>query len=130
MSYRSSHTHCQAAQAQAQTKACQRVCLPQPRGNFKIFLPLFKEKIKTRQHTTNPDKKGINESIDKFNMRAQFDTNTRTDKNRQCITTCIKHLAISGISSGTARIKSNCNLTENRFEMPNVSYTQPLSPSV
>ena len=60
-SHRSSHTHCQAPQAQAQTKACQRVCLPQPRekceaftntfinqinnvSNFKIFLPRFKEK--------------------------------------------------------------------------------------
>lgn len=29
MSQRSSHTHCQAPQAQAQTKACQRVCLSQ-----------------------------------------------------------------------------------------------------
>lgn len=57
MSHRSSHTHCQAPQAQAQTKACQRVCLPQPRGNFKIFLPLFKEKIKTRQHTGDTDRK-------------------------------------------------------------------------
>lgn len=43
-----------------------------------------------------------------------------------CITTCIKHLADSGLSSGKARIKSSCNLTGNRFEMPNVSYTQPL----
>jgi len=68
MSHHSSHTHCQAAQAQAQTKACQRVCLPQPRENFKIFLPLFKEKIKTLQHTTDPNKKERNESIDKFNM--------------------------------------------------------------
>ena len=87
MSHRSSHTHCQAPQAQAQTKACQRVCLPQPRENFKIFLPLFKEKIKTRQHTTDPDKEGINESIDKFNMKVQFDSNTRTDKNAQ-LPTC------------------------------------------
>ena len=125
MSHRSSHTHCQAAQAQAQTKACQRVCLPQPRENFKIFLPLFTEKIKTLQHTSDTDRKE-NDTNDKFNMKVQFDSNLRTDKNRQCITTCIKHLAISGISSGTARIKSNCNLTENRFEMPNVSYTRPL----
>jgi hypothetical protein len=43
-SHRSSHTHCQAPQAQAQTKACQRVCLSQPNENFKIFLPLYKEK--------------------------------------------------------------------------------------
>ena len=74
MSHRSSHTHCQAPQAQAQTKACQRVCLPQPGekseaftntfknqfsivSNFKIFLPLFKEKIKTLQHTGYTDRK-------------------------------------------------------------------------
>ena len=79
-SHRSSHTHCQAAQAKAQSnfcvrreqrqtcltmpskakisvaKACQRVCLPSPRENFKIFLPLFKEKIKTRQHTGDTEK--------------------------------------------------------------------------
>jgi len=42
------------------------------------------------------------------------------------ITMCIKHLAVSGLSSVTTRIKSSCNLTGNRFEMPNVSYTQPL----
>ena len=85
MSHHSSRTHCQAPQAQAQTQACQRVCLPQPKENFKIFLPLFKEKIKTLQRTTDPDKKGINESIDKFNMALQFDSDIRTDKNRQCI---------------------------------------------
>ncbi len=41
-----------------------------------------------------------------------------------------KHLAICGLSRGTARFKSSCNLIGNRFEMPNVSYTQPLPPSV
>jgi hypothetical protein len=86
MSHHCSHTHCQAPQAQAQTKACQRVCLPQPSENFKIFLPLFKEKIKTLQRTTDPDKEGINESIDKFNMKVQFDSNTRRDKNAQLVT--------------------------------------------
>ena len=49
---------------------------------------------------------------------------------RQPVTTCIKHLAVSGLSSVTARIKSSCNLIGNRFEMPNVSYTQPLAASV
>jgi len=43
-SQRSSHTHCQAPQAQALAQACQRVCLPQPDKNFKIFLPRLKEK--------------------------------------------------------------------------------------
>ena len=73
-SQRSSHTHCQAAQAQAQTEACQRVCLPQPKekyevftntlknqfnivSNFKFFFPLFKKKIKTHQHTGDTDRK-------------------------------------------------------------------------
>ena len=41
-------------------------------------------------------------------------------------TSCIKHLAVSGLSSVSARIKSSCNLIGNRFEMPNVSYTRPL----
>ncbi len=35
----------------------------------------------------------------------------------------IKHLAVSGLSSGLARIKICCILTGNRFEIPNVSYT-------
>jgi len=44
-----------------------------------------------------------------------------------CITSYIKHLAISGLSSGIARIKICCILTVNCFEMPNVSYTYPLA---
>ena len=43
------------------------------------------------------------------------------------ITTCIKHLAVSGLSNVSARIKSSYNLKGHRFEMPNVSYTQPLA---
>jgi len=110
---RSSHTHCQAPQAQAQTKACQRVCLPQPRENFKIFLPLFKEKIKTRQHTGDTDRKE-NETNDKFNMKVQFDTDTRTDKNRQCITRYIKNWAdtteIKGCSSHQTLYRFDSNV--------------------
>ncbi len=41
----------------------------------------------------------------------------------QCITSYIKHLAVSGLSNGTARIKSRGSLTGKFFEMPNVSYT-------
>jgi hypothetical protein len=119
MTHRSSHTHCQATQAQAQTKACQRVCLPQPEKNFKIFLPLFKEKIKTRQHITNPDKKGINESIDKFKMKVQFDSNSRTDKNRQCITGGIFYCRDSAGFSVSASNKLSCNLTGQCFEIGN-----------
>ena len=42
------------------------------------------------------------------------------------LTTYIKHLAVSGLSGVSARIKSSCSLIGNRFEMPNVSYTQSL----
>lgn len=37
---------------------------PSQEKNFKIFLALFKEKIKTLQRTTDPGKKDRNESID------------------------------------------------------------------
>jgi hypothetical protein len=40
------------------------------------------------------------------------------DKNGQLVTTCIKHLAISGLSSGTSRIKSISNLIGNRHVIP------------
>ena len=45
------------------------------------------------------------------------------------LTSYIKHLAVSELSSVLARIKSTCNLTGKCFEMPNVSYTQPLGVS-
>jgi len=50
--------------------------------------------------------------------------------NKLHTTTCIKHLADSGLSSVSARIKSSCNLIGKCFEMPNVSYTQPLGISL
>ena len=50
--------------------------------------------------------------------------------NNETLTTCIKHLAVSGLSSISARIKSSCNLTGKYFEMPNVSYTQALCVSL
>jgi len=43
------------------------------------------------------------------------------------ITSYIKHLAVNGLSSILARIKSTFNLTGKCFEMPNVSYTSPLT---
>lgn len=43
---RSSHTHCQAPQAQAQIKACQRVCLPRPERISKFFSPSLKKNLK------------------------------------------------------------------------------------
>jgi hypothetical protein len=91
----------------------------QPSENFKIFLPLFKEKIKTRQRTTDPDKEGINESIDKFNMKVQFDSNTRTDKNAQLLTGGIFYCRDSAGSSVSASNILSCNLTGQCFEIGN-----------
>jgi hypothetical protein len=51
--------------------------------------------------------------MDKLHAKAWFSS-----------TSYIKHLAVSGLSSVSARIKSSCNLTGKCFEMPNVSYTQ------
>jgi len=44
-------------------------------------------------------------------------------KKHERTTSYIKHLAVSGLSSVSARIESGCNLTGKCFEMPNVSYT-------
>jgi len=95
------------------------VCLPQPLENFKIFIPLFKGEIKTRQPTSGLDKKEINESIDKFNMKVQFDSNTRTDKNRQCITGGIFYCRDSADFIIFAFNKLSCNLTGQCFEIGN-----------
>jgi hypothetical protein len=46
-----------------------------------------------------------------------------TKINNEPPTSYIKHLAVSGLSSVSARIKGTCNLTGKCFEMPNVSYT-------
>jgi hypothetical protein len=46
----------------------------------------------------------------------------------EMLTSYIKHLAVNVLSSVSARIKSTCNLIGQCFEMPNVSYTQPLEP--
>ena len=42
---------------------------------------------------------------------ANFKENKTDEKERQCRTSYIKHLAVSGLSSILARIKSSCNLT-------------------
>jgi len=46
-------------------------------------------------------------------------------ENALATTSYIKHLAISGLSNISARIKSTYNLTGKCFEMPNFSYTLP-----
>jgi hypothetical protein len=48
----------------------------------------------------------------------------------QAVTRYIKHLADSADIKGST-FNKHCNgLIGNRFEMPNVSYTQPLPPSL
>ena len=57
--------------------------------------------------------------------RNRHEMNDRLNKMKegQHTTSYIKHLAVSGLSSVSARIKGACNLTGKCFEMPNVSYT-------
>ena len=49
-----------------------------------------------------------------------------TSKKPEPLTSYIKHLAVSGLSNVSARIKRSFSLTGKCFEMPNVSYTYPL----
>jgi len=51
------------------------------------------------------------------------EANRQRNNKGQRTTSYIKHLAVSGLSSISARIKSTCNLTGKCFVMPNVSYT-------
>lgn len=53
-----------------------------------------------------------------------------TSKKPEPLTSYIKHLAVSGLLNVSARIKSSYKLIGKSFEMPNVSYTQPLYASV
>ncbi|WP_076792665.1 hypothetical protein [Chlorobium sp. KB01] len=86
--------------------------------NFKIFLPRFKKKLKhATTQATQTEKK--NETIDKFNMKVQFDSNPRTDKNRQCITGGIFYCRESACFSVSASNKLSCNLTGQCFEIGN-----------
>ena len=91
-------------------KLAKECVYPAQEKNFKIFLPLLK-KNKTRQHTVDTDRKEKNDSNEKFNMKVQFDSNSLTDKNRQCITRYIKNWA------DTTKIKGCCSLqTLYRFD--------------
>jgi len=95
-------------EAQAQGKACKRAfAFPTQEKNFKIFLHFFKEKIKTRQHTSDTDRKE-SETNDKFNMKVQFDRNQWTDKNRQCITRYMKNWADTTEIKGCSSLQTLC----------------------
>ena len=109
--------HLKTASANATTKVFKRACKASPREEFQNFSPTLK-KIKTRQHTGDTDRKE-NETNDKFNMKAQFDRNLRTDKNRQCITGGIFYCRDSGYFSVSAYNKLSCNLTGQCSEIGN-----------
>ncbi len=55
--------------------------------------------------------------------KVQIDRKMTGKIEHQHPTSYIKHLAVSGLSNVSARIKSTCNLIGKCFEMPNVSYT-------
>ncbi|KAF5052406.1 hypothetical protein DSECCO2_409130 [anaerobic digester metagenome] len=78
---------------------------------------------KSQPHDQNLSKSASVPTHSRHESAANFKDNKTDDKERQCTTSYIKHLAVSGLSSISARIKSSCNLTEKCFEMPNVSYT-------
>ena len=109
--------HLKTAPANAASKVFKRAFKASPREVFQNFSPTLKrKKIITRQHTGNIDK---NDSIDKFNMKVQFDRNLRTDKNRQCITGGIFYCRDSGYFSVSASNELSCNLTGQSFEIGN-----------
>jgi len=100
-------------------KLCQRACIASPRKEFQNFSPTLKrKKIITRQHTGDTERKE-NETNVKFNMKVQFDSDTRTDKNRQCITGGIFYCRESADFSVSASNKLSCNLTGQCFEIGN-----------
>ena len=60
MSQPGSHTHCQSPSSPRYSQSfAKEPAKPTQEKNFKIFLPLFKEKIKTRQNTGDTDRKKI-----------------------------------------------------------------------
>ena len=88
-----SHTHYQAAPANAPTKALSKSLQTSPREKFQNFSPTLKRKKLNHANTQATQTEKENETNDKFNMKVQFDRNQRTDKNHQCITRFIKNWA-------------------------------------
>jgi hypothetical protein len=120
MSQPNLQAHCQSRTSQRFNQSfVKELAKPAQEKNIKIFLPRFrKKKIKTRQHTGITDRKE-DEANDKFNMKVQFDSNLRTDKNRQCITGGIFYCRASAAFSVSASNKLLYNLTGQCFEIGN-----------
>lgn len=97
-----------APRANAPSKALPKSLQSQPKRRISKFFPhAYKKKIKTRQHTGDTDRKE-NETNDKFNMKVQFDSDPRTDKNRQCITRYIKNWADTTEINGCSSLQTLC----------------------
>jgi len=60
-------------------------------------------------------------------MKVQFDSETDRDKNRQCITSGIKHWGLSGYSSVLPRIKFCVTGQDSSPQSPTISYRRPLA---
>jgi hypothetical protein len=98
-------------QKQTETKYEDEVCEP----SINIVTDLGeKTEIQTEENLAGPKVVELSNS-----------SNTQQNDNKEDTSDIvyIKHLAVSALSSILARIKSTCNLTGKRFEMPNVSYT-------
>jgi len=102
-SHRSSHTHCQVAQAQAKTKAWQRACKANaPREIVLKNLPTLK-KIKNADTRTNTDRQ---ESEMKITEKLNNDNGLQDWKTEhQAVTKAICNKGFSGNSSILPRIK-------------------------
>ena len=99
--------HCQSPTSQRFNQSfVKELAKPTREKNFKIFLSRLKEKIKTRQHTGDTDRKE-NEKNDKFNMKEQFDSNSQTDMNRQCITCGIFYCRVSAEINGCGSLQTS-----------------------
>jgi len=114
-----SHTHYQAAPANAPTKALSKSLQTSPREKFQNFSPTLKRKKLNHANTQATQTEKENETNDKFNMKVQFDRNLRTDKNRQCITGGIFYCRDSAGFSVSASNKLSCSLTGQCFEIGN-----------
>ena len=73
MSTLRSHTHWQAPQADTQTKACQRVCLPNAEKK-KLKIPFPSKNFKNAN--TQPDRKTFGQLVAKLNIDKGFKTRT------------------------------------------------------
>ena len=111
--YTQKHTHLQAAQAQAQTKACKRVCFSATQKEIQFFLPSLRCFIFS---PPTADTKTVGQKQRKPILDKAFQWRSTEG---QLVTRGIVNCRFSGYSSGTACIKSSCNLIGKCYEIGN-----------